>query len=187
MTKAPPGPLNPKKEAFSRGGFGKSLPLIRIRRRVMVRGGNPSAWPLESDKERRQMKIFIVYLTILITLILSIRAFSADNSRCIYPSPDGYSLDASPPTAEGKIIQIRSNVIVLKPLRSSKSDASHQEQIRVDKKTQIVNFSGEHITMSGLTPGQDAYVWYEGCRMPEKGQLPYAVVVKIDPNLPKKK
>jgi len=36
--------------------------------------------------------------------------------------------------------------------------------------------------MSGLTLGQDAYVWYEGCRMPEKGQLPYAVVVKIDPS-----
>ena len=133
------------------------------------------------------MHIFIVYLTILITLNLSIGAFAADNSRCVYPSPDGYSPDSSPPTAEGKIIRIKSNVIVLKPLPSSKSDASRRVQIRVDKKTQIVKFSGEHITISGLTPGQDAYAWYEGCRMPEKGQLPYAVVVKIDPNLPNKK
>lgn len=133
------------------------------------------------------MKIFIIYLTSIITLSLPGGALAADNSKCIYPSPDGYSLDSSPPTVKGKIIKTEPNVILVKPETSSKPDALRHTQIRIDNKTQIFTLSGGYVAKSELTPGQHAYIWYEGCILPKKGQLPYAAVVKIDTKLPNKK
>jgi hypothetical protein len=133
------------------------------------------------------MKNFILHLTLLITLSLSGWALAADNDKCIYPSPDGYSLDSSPPTVKGKIVKIEPNAIFLKPESSSKPDAVRPLQIKIDNKTRIFALSGGYDARSELTPGQDAYIWYKGCRLPKKGQLPYAAVVKIDTKLPDKK
>jgi len=130
------------------------------------------------------MKIFIIYLISLITLSLSGGTLDADNGKCIYPSPDGFSLDSSPPTVKGKIIQIKPNAIIVKPESSSKPDASRHTQIRIDHRTRIFTFSGSNVAQSELTPGQDVYIWYEGCRLPKRGQLPYAAVVKIDKKPP---
>ena len=132
------------------------------------------------------MKIFIIFLTSLITLSLPGATLAADNGKCIYPSPDGFSPDSSPATVKGKIIQIKPNAIILKPASSSEPGASQQQQIKIDHKTRIFTFSGEPVANGELTPGQEAYIWYEDCRLPKKGQ-PYAVVVKIAAKAPNKK
>lgn len=135
------------------------------------------------------MKIFILPLTLLITITLSLSggALAADNGKCIYPNPEGFSLDSSPPTVKGKIVKIKPNAIFLKPESSAKPGAVRSEQVKIDNKTRMFTISGESVAESELTPGQEAYIWYEGCRLPKKGQLPYAAVVKIDKKLPEKK
>ena len=133
-----------------------------------------------------KMKIFIIYLTSLMTLCLSGGTSVADNSKCVYPSPDGFSLDSSPPTVKGKIVQNKPNAIILKPESSSEPEALQHKQIRIDNKTRIYTLSGGESAKSELAPGQDVYIWYEGCKLPKKGQLPRAAVVKIDTKPPDK-
>jgi hypothetical protein len=132
-----------------------------------------------------KLKAFIICLTGLVTLCLPGGTLAADNGKCVYPSQGGMSLDSSLPTAQGKIIRITADAIILKPESSSKPDASLK--IRVDKKTRIFDFSGAFVAKDDLIPGQAAYVWYKDCQLPQKGKLPYAAVVKIETKLPNNK
>jgi hypothetical protein len=133
---------------------------------------------------KMKLKAFMICLTGLVALCLPGGTLAADNGKCVYPSQGGMSPDSSPPTAQGKIIRITANAIILKLESSSTPDAS--QKIRVDKKTRIFDFSGA-IVDKNLVSGRKAYVWYKDCQLPQKGKLPYAAVVKIDTKPPNKK
>jgi hypothetical protein len=132
-----------------------------------------------------KLKAFIICLTGLVALCLPGVTLAADNGKCVYPSQGGMSPDSSPPTAQGKIIRITANAIILKLESSSTPDAS--QKIRVDKKTRIFDFSGAFVAKDALVSGRNAYVWYKDCQLPQKGKLPYAAVVKIETKPPNKK
>lgn len=132
-----------------------------------------------------KMKAFMIFLTGLVALCLPGGTLAADSGTCVYPAQGGMSLDSSPPTAQGKIIRITANAIILKLESSSKPAAS--QKIRIDKKTRIFDFSGEFVAKDYMIPGQAAYVWYKDCQLPQQGKLPYAAVVKIETKPPNKK
>lgn len=126
------------------------------------------------------MNKLIINLIAFITLSLPIGAFAAEIGKCIYPSPDGGGPEPSPPTVKGKIIQVEPNTIILKIESNLKSKTLQHKRIRIDHKTQIFTYFGGYVGRSELAAGQAAAIWYVGCKVPKKGQQPYAAVVEID-------
>jgi len=101
-------------------------------------------------------------------------------NKCILPAPDGGNADvASLANIHGKIIEKTSSTITIK-----EKNKDGKTLIKFNKKTELYTVFGGDFPLNVLRTGQEAWVWFENCKEPEKG-TPLAAMIMIfstDPN-----
>lgn len=98
---------------------------------------------------------------------------------CVLPVPDGGVAQPSKPNVMGRIVSINQDIAVI---GSNKS--SQKTSVRITKDTALHTAFGGAVSASELKVGQNASVWFVGCKHAGKS-VPVAAYFQIfskDPN-----
>ena len=100
-------------------------------------------------------------------------------ARCNLPAPDGGITSPSKPNAEGRILSINRDTVVI-----SANKATSKASFRIAKNTALHTAFGGVVDISEIKIDQYASVWFVGCKQSGKSApvAAYLQIFSTDPN-----
>ena len=122
------------------------------------------------------MNVINRFFVLLISFFAIIQAFGRDlpdiESKCILPNPDGNEEQAPHPANIHGIITKKTDTMF--KIKNKNKEIS----IKFNENTVLYTVYGGDFPLDALSSGQEAWVWFKGCKMPLKG-YPIAVMIHI--------
>ena len=118
-------------------------------------------------------------LSCIAAVIVSTGVVVSSYAGCVLPAPDGGATHPSTPNVVGRVFSINHDIAVIGANKSNQKTA-----VRITKDTAVHTAFGGVISASELEVGQNASVWFVGCKHFGKS-VPVAAYFQIffeDPN-----
>lgn len=119
------------------------------------------------------------YLHVQGIAVLALASAGLVNAGCRLPVPDGGDERPSPENLSGQISKITGNLVLVRQNKTGR-----QVRVHLPSNPEIYTAFGGDASVSDLTPGQTAKVWFKACTWPKAGEpeSAYFQIYSKDPN-----